>query len=44
MCLLSMKNYFIIWSRTPTTPDGACKSFHRELPPDIRQRGEFNSI
>ena len=44
MCLLSIKNYFIIWSRTPTTPDGACKSFHRELPPDIRQRGEFNSI
>jgi hypothetical protein len=44
MCLISMKSYFIIWSRTPLTPDGECRSFHRELPTDIRQRGEFSSI
>ena len=44
LCLVSVKRYFITWSRTPTTPNGECTSFHHELPPDIRQRGEFNSI
>ncbi len=41
MCLMSKGKYFITWSKKPRAEDGQCVSFHRELPSDIRQRGEF---
>ncbi len=41
LCFLSMNNYFVVWSRTPTTADGRCTSFTHPLPADLRQRGEF---
>lgn len=41
LCLVEMNDYFITWSRTPPDPaTGECKSFARDLPADIRNRGE----
>ena len=43
MCLVEIKTYFIVWSKTPPAgPGGECKSYHRELPADLRRRGEFS--
>jgi hypothetical protein len=41
MCLVEIKTFFIIWSKTPSGNSGECRSYHRELPADPRQRGEF---
>lgn len=41
LCLVSKGKHFIIWSRTPPDPaTGECKFYYRELPADIRMRGE----
>ncbi len=40
LCLVKAEKYFITWRRSPDPATGECKTYLRELPKDIRERGE----